>query len=198
MEALKGKVIPVIRTSKPEAAEAIVETLLGLGMAAFELNLTIPDCLALVERLVARHPRLVLGVGTVLDAVDAAQVIDAGARFVVSPAVLPEVAEACWKLSTPFFLGAATPTEILAAHRLGAAGVKLFPATQLGGVGFLRALKAVYPEIPIMPTGGITPAEAKDYFAAGAFAVGIGGGFSREPVDLPALHRAVEMVKEAG
>ena len=197
MEALQGKVIPVIRTNRPEAAAAIVEALLGMGMEAFELTLTISDCLGLVERLVARHPQLVLGVGTVLDAVDAAQVIDAGARFVVSPAVLPEVAEAAWKLSTPFFLGAATPTEILAAHRLGAAGVKIFPATQLGGVGFLRAVKAVYPDIPIMPTGGIDPAEAKEYFAAGAFAIGIGGAFSRSPADLPELQRAVEMVRAA-
>ena len=81
------------------------------------------------------------------------------------------------------------------AHRLGVTGVKLFPASQLGGVGFLKAVKAVYPQIPIMPTGGINPEQADDYFAAGAFAVGMGGVFSKEPVVKSDLIAAVKLIK---
>ncbi|MDI9409777.1 MAG: bifunctional 4-hydroxy-2-oxoglutarate aldolase/2-dehydro-3-deoxy-phosphogluconate aldolase [Candidatus Pacebacteria bacterium] len=192
LERFKGKIIPVLRTKTSQGAAEIVEILVEQGLDCFELTLSIPDCLTLVERLVARHPRVCFGVGTVLDEVDAARVIDVGASFVVAPAVLPEVAKVCWKFNVACFLGAATPTEIITAHRLGVAGVKLFPASHLGGVGFLKAVKAIYPNIPIMPTGGISPDQASDYFAAGAFAIGMGGVFSQEPVDRSQLITAAK------
>jgi 2-dehydro-3-deoxyphosphogluconate aldolase/(4S)-4-hydroxy-2-oxoglutarate aldolase len=101
--------------------------------------------------------------------------IDAGARFIVSPAVRPEVAAVCRTRKVDFFLGAATPTEVATAHELGAAAVKLFPAAQLGGPSFVRAVRSVYPGIALMPTGGIGTGDIAAYLDAGAACVGMGG-----------------------
>ncbi|MEM7524562.1 MAG: 2-dehydro-3-deoxyphosphogluconate aldolase, partial [Pseudomonadota bacterium] len=126
-------------------------------------------------RDLAADPALLIGVGTALSAADGEAAIEAGAEFVVSPAFIPGLGVVCAEAGVPLALGAATPSEALRAHEDGAAFVKVFPAKQLGGPGFVKALRSVFPQVSIMPTGGIGPGDIAAYFDAGAVAVGMGG-----------------------
>ncbi len=177
-------VVPVVRTPDAVLARRAVDWLRDTGIATFEITLTIPDALALVREL-APDPALHVGVGTVLDAAQAAACVDAGARYVVSPAVLPDVVAPCREAGVPCLLGAATPTEVLAAARAGCDAVKVFPVSSLGGAAHVKALKAVFPDVALVPTGGIDVAEIARYLRAGAAFVGVGGRL----VDVAALQR---------
>lgn len=171
---LRAQVIPVIRMGQAKTALTAVEWLHEGGMGIFEITASVPGYLEVIAELSAREDLLV-GAGTLLEAEEARKAAQAGARFLVSPCLVPEVIEAGTEASVPVIPGTATPTETLQAHRLGAAAVKVFPARQLGGPGYLKALGSVLPEIPVIPTGGIDIDEVDAYFAAGAFAVGMGG-----------------------
>lgn len=167
-----ARVAPVVRTSTEEAARRGVALLAEEGFDLFEITLTTPGAMDIIRDL-ARDPALCVGVGTVLTADQGREAMDAGASFVVSPAFIPGLVAASG--GTPVALGAATPTEALRAHEEGAAFVKVFPAAQLGGPGFVKALRSVYPMIEIMPTGGIEADNLASYFAAGAVCCGMGG-----------------------
>jgi 2-dehydro-3-deoxyphosphogluconate aldolase/(4S)-4-hydroxy-2-oxoglutarate aldolase len=177
-------VVPVVRTPDPELALRAVSWLKGAGLATFEITLTIPDALELVRELAA-DPVLHIGVGTVLDAVQARACVDAGARYVVSPALCVDVVAPCRDAGVPCVLGAATPSEVLAAHRAGSDAVKIFPVSSLGGAAHVRALKAVFPDLVLAPTGGIGVEDIAAYLRAGAAFVGVGGKL----VDVAALER---------
>lgn len=178
----RAGVVPVIRTRTEAAARRAVELLGGAGFSIFELTMTTPGARAIIADLAGNAGHLV-GAGTVMTGDDARACIDAGARFVVSPAVRADVAQVCTAAGVEVFLGAATPTEVAAAHELGSAAVKLFPAAQLGGPGFLRAVRSIYPHVPLMPTGGIGIGDIAAYLDAGAACVGMGGRL----VDVAAL-----------
>ncbi|HET7409037.1 MAG TPA: bifunctional 4-hydroxy-2-oxoglutarate aldolase/2-dehydro-3-deoxy-phosphogluconate aldolase, partial [Paracoccaceae bacterium] len=147
-------VVPVVRMREAAHAETAVQVLADSGIDAFEITMTTPGALELIARLRAKGTALI-GAGTVTTPEQAADCIAAGAEFIVSPVVLADVARACTERAVPCYLGAATPTEVLAAYRAGAAAVKLFPAAQLGGPAYLRAIRSVFPDIALMPTGGI-------------------------------------------
>jgi len=165
--------VPVIRTGSETTALRAVEWLSEAGLSVFEVTLTTPGAIDIIGRL-SQSEGLLIGAGTVLSEADCKSCLDAGARFVVSPAVVEGVAEICAGANTPCLLGAATPTEILSAWTTGASAVKIFPAGSLGGAGFLKALKAVFPEVPLVPTGGISIEEIPSYFEAGAAFIGMG------------------------
>ncbi len=167
-----ARVAPVIRTSTEAAARRGVALLAEEGFDLFEITLTTPGGMSIIADL-AKDDSLCIGVGTVLTADQGKAAMDVGASFVVSPAFIPGLVEAA--AGAPVALGAATPSEALRAHEDGAAFVKVFPAAQLGGPGFVKALRSVYPMIDIMPTGGIEAANMADYLAAGAVCVGMGG-----------------------
>ncbi len=167
-----ARVAPVIRTSTEDAARRAVELLIAEGFDLFEITLTTPGAMDIIRDLAA-NPSLCIGVGTVLSDEQGRRAVEAGAAFVVSPALVASLVEAC--NGVPVALGAATPTEALQAHEAGAAFVKVFPAAQLGGPGFVKALRSVYPMIDIMPTGGIEADHLPAYFNAGAVCVGMGG-----------------------
>ena len=97
-----------------------------------------------------------------------------GAEFIVTPALIPEVVEFCRDRDIPVFPGAMSPTEIFYAHQAGAEMVKIFPASSLGP-GYIKSIKGPFPDIPLMPTGGVTVEQVPDYFASGAEAIGVGG-----------------------
>jgi 2-dehydro-3-deoxyphosphogluconate aldolase/(4S)-4-hydroxy-2-oxoglutarate aldolase len=118
--------------------------------------------------------KALVGVGSVLDPEQCHQAIDAGAQFVVTPAVRPQVISASLNRSIPVLAGGLTPTELLQAHELGCELIKLFPA-QLGGPRYLKDVLAPLPFLKLVPTGGISPENAREYLAAGAVALGIGG-----------------------
>lgn len=174
-EKLRSAVVaPVIRTSTPEAAMRAVDLLSAEGFSLFELTLTTPGVFELLRDLAGRK-ELTVGLGTVLSAEQGQAALDCGAAFVVSPAFVPGLVDLCHEAATPVALGAATPTEVLRAHHDGADFVKVFPASQLGGAGFVKALKSVFPQIEIMPTGGINPPDISAYLDARAACLGMGG-----------------------
>jgi 2-dehydro-3-deoxyphosphogluconate aldolase/(4S)-4-hydroxy-2-oxoglutarate aldolase len=176
----EAKVVGIIRTG--DAAEAVraARAVAAGGINVLEVALTTRDGLDAIKEL--RDDDVLLGAGTVLDAATARLACLAGARFLVTPAVLPEVIETGHAYGVPVLPGAATPTEILAALRAGADLVKVFPAAQLGP-GFVRAVRAALPQAPLVPTGGVDAGNAVEWLAAGAVAVGCGGALTQGSAD---------------
>lgn len=157
------------------------------GLTVLEITLTTPGALKAIEHF-ARVPGVVAGGGTVLTREDARAVADAGGRFALSPVFDPDVVDEAHRLGLLAVPGTATATEILTAHRHGARLVKVFPAAALGGAAYIRAVRGPLPDIPLVPTNGITADNVFDYVTAGAVAVGVGGevfpkGFTLEHVE---------------
>ena len=177
-------VVPVVRTPTAALALRAVTWLRDAGLGTFEITLTIPDAMSLVREL-ASDESLHIGVGTVLDAAQAEQCVQAGARYLVSPAVCPAVVAPCLEAGVPCVLGACTPTEVMSALAAGSAAVKIFPVSSLGGAAHIKALKAVFPDVMLAPTGGIGVDEIATYLGAGSSFVGVGGKL----VDVAALQR---------
>jgi len=172
-------VVPVIRTGTEALARRAVDLLADEGFRLFEITLTTPGALSIIADL-SSNAALLIGVGTVRTAEQGAEAVEAGASFVVSPAFVPGLSVVCHQAGVPMALGAATPTEVLRAHEDGADFVKIFPARQLGGPGFLKVVRSIYPDIALMPTGGIEPADIKPYLQAGAVCLGMGGKLVNE------------------
>tara|TARA_E500000318_G_scaffold45447_1_gene42968 strand:+ start:256 stop:900 length:645 start_codon:yes stop_codon:yes gene_type:complete len=169
------KIVPVIRTPSADLAIRACEWLLEAGLQALELTFTTPDAHRVIETFARTAPDALIGAGTVRTPEQAKAAIDAGASFLVSPGAAPGVGEAAAKAGIPYLPGAATPSEVEARWAAGAAVVKIFPARECGGPGFLKAIRSVYPDIPLMPTGGVSPDTAKAYLDAGALCLGMGG-----------------------
>ncbi|MER7797943.1 bifunctional 4-hydroxy-2-oxoglutarate aldolase/2-dehydro-3-deoxy-phosphogluconate aldolase [Microbacterium sp. NPDC096154] len=177
------RLMPIIRSERQEDAAAIGRALLEAGCTVLEVSLTTPGALDVIAELREFAPGLI-GAGTVLTASDVASARDAGAEFMVTPAVTESI-DASVRLDIPVLAGALTPTEILAAHGAGASAVKLFPA-ELGGPAYFSALRAPLPHIPLIPVGGVTLEMGRDYLARGALALGVGSpltGRASDPVD---------------
>lgn len=168
-------VIAVVRAPDPHTAIRGIDALIAGGIRGIEVTYSTPDTPHVIADLVSRHEEsILLGAGTVTTPEQATEAVEAGATFLVSPVSTKEVAEALLDTNATVLLGALTPTELLSASRLGAHAVKLFPAS-LGGASYLRSLRGPFPDIPIVPTGGVNPANLAEWFEAGAMAVGAGG-----------------------
>jgi len=171
---LASKVIAVIRMSDASKLAAVAAALREGGVRTIEVTMTVPGAVEIIRELAGRkEPGDLVGAGTVLDAGTASDVIAAGADFVVSPVTNMDVVKACRDAEVLVAPGAFTPTEIVTAWRAGADIVKVFPATSLGPQ-FFRDLRGPLPRVRLMPTGGVTLENAKDFLAAGACCVGIG------------------------
>jgi len=167
-------VVAVIRLKDAARLRAVVDALAEGGVRALEVTMTVPGAVDLIRQLAPTlSGEFLLGAGTVTDAATAAAVIDAGARFVVSPVFRPEVVRACLDRDVPAMPGCFSPTEILAAHDAGADIIKVFPATALGPQ-FIKDVRAPLPQVKLMPTGGVSLDNAGDWIRAGAAAVGVG------------------------
>jgi 2-dehydro-3-deoxyphosphogluconate aldolase/(4S)-4-hydroxy-2-oxoglutarate aldolase len=167
-------VVAVIRMKDPGKLRAVVDALAEGGVRALEVTMTVPGAIELIRGLApTMPPGFILGAGTVVDAKTAHAVIDAGARFIVSPVFRRAVIEACHQHDVPAMPGCFSPTEILDAHDAGADVIKVFPATMLGPQ-FLKDVRAPLPQVKLMPTGGVTLDNAGDWIRAGAVAVGVG------------------------
>lgn len=177
-------VIPVIRAASADEARRAINAIKTGGIAIFEITMTVPGAVSLIEKLVASYgAEALIGAGTVLDAATARECIDAGAQFIISPALNLDTILFCNQAETVVMPGALTPTEILTAWNAGADFVKVFPAGALGGASYLKSLKAPLPHIKLIPTGGVSLQTAADFIRAGASAVGVGADL----VDLEAL-----------
>lgn len=168
------RVVAVVRNADAAVAHEIARACITGGLGLIEITLTTPDACALIADLVAAAPHGVeIGAGTVLDAAQVEATAAAGAAFLVSPATDPGVMTVAAAAGVPFIPGAATPSEIALGARLGAPVVKVFPAGVLG-LSFLRSMRAVMPDVPLLPSGGVGVADAPAWLEAGALAVAIG------------------------
>src|SRR5882672_4666750 len=167
-------VIPVVRASSPEEAVQVVEAIMAGGLTVLEITMTVPGAVQVIKELVKRFDDAIVGAGTVLDAETARACIDAGAQFIVSPALNLDTIACCRKLDVAVIPGALTPTEVVSAWNAGADLVKVFPAGALGGASYIKSLKAPLPQIELVPTGGVSLKTAADFIKAGAAALGVG------------------------
>ena len=170
----RAGIVAVIRIKEPAKLRAIVDAIAEGGIRALEVTMTVPGAVGLIGELAPTMPDgFLLGAGTVTDPETVGRVVDAGARFVVSPVFRRAVIEACHARGVPTTPGCFSPTEILDAWEAGADIIKVFPATALGP-GYLKDIRGPMPQVKLMPTGGVTLDNAGDWIKAGAVAVGVG------------------------
>lgn len=177
--------IPVLRAKSVAQALAVTKAMIEGGVTVVEVTMTVPGAVELLRELRREYgAKLLLGSGTVTTAAEAESTIDAGAEFIVSPSLHPDViaaTKAAGKVSIP---GALTPTEVITAWRAGADYVKVFPCSAVGGAGYLKSLLAPFPLLKLIPTGGVTLETAGSFLNAGASALGVGS----ELVNLSAIN----------
>lgn len=176
---LDSGIVAVIRADSFELAERMAHACLDGGIMVMEVALTTPGGLRLIETLSRTlvPQGALIGAGTVLDAPTARMAIDAGASYLVTPALDEDVVRLCNRYQVPSLTGAMTVREIVAAMEAGADVVKLFPGESLGPT-YLRAVMAPLPQAPLMPTGGVSVDNVGDWISAGAVALGVGGSLT--------------------
>ena len=167
--------IPVLRAKSVAQGRAVVEAMIAGGVTVVEVTMTVPGAVDLLKELNKEYgAKLLLGSGTVTTADQAQATIDAGAEFVVSPSLHPEVIAATKKNNKISVPGALTPTEVITAWNAGADYVKIFPCSAVGGASYLKSLLAPFPHLKLIPTGGVTLQTAESFIKAGARALGVG------------------------
>jgi 2-dehydro-3-deoxyphosphogluconate aldolase / (4S)-4-hydroxy-2-oxoglutarate aldolase len=176
IEKLKeSKLVPVLRAPSQEEGLRMAHALISGGVRVLEVTMTVPGAVDLIAQLSQSLAEdILIGAGTVLDPETAERCRDAGAKFIVSPALNLATVEWCKAEGIACAPGCLTPTEILTAHQAGADLIKIFPADAVGGSSYIKALKGPFPHIEFMPTGGVNLATIKGFFEAGAVAVGVG------------------------
>jgi len=167
-------IIPAIRAANSDDALFAAEAVSRGGLPIVELTMTVPKATELIVYLLKQHPQMLVGAGTVLDLETARACLDAGAHFITSPGLDLELVEFAVKAGVTVIPGVMTSSEIMLAVKAGADFVKIFPCAQIGGVDYLRALRAPFPHVPFIASGGVTQRTAGAFLAAGAVAVGIG------------------------
>jgi len=197
----RGRVVGILRYREAGDLDAVVAVLAEAGVPTIEITLDTPGALAAIGR--AAGAGVTIGAGTVLSADDVRAASDAGAGFVVSPSLIDEVVEGAHDLGIEPVPGVLSPTELHRAAGMGAEVVKVFPVGSVGGPGFVASLRGPFPEIGLLPTGGVEIAEIVAYLRAGADAVGLGGALTgphppKTDADLEALRaRALASVEAA-
>ncbi len=169
-------IVPVVRASSAKLARKAVDAVCFGGIPIAEITMTVPDGASLIQELVTEiGDEVLVGAGTVLDIETAQRCVDAGAQFVISPGYDSSLVSFVRSKGMLMISGALTPTEIMAACKAGSDIVKIFPCGELGGARYLRALRGPFPDVPMIPTGGVNLQTAADFIAAGAIALGVGG-----------------------
>ena len=167
-------IIPGVRVGSAEHARYAAHALHRSGIPIVEITMTVPGAIGIISDLKASLPEMIVGAGTVLDAETAQRCSDAGAEFLTSTGFVPEVVEFAREKNVLVIPGALTPSEVIQAWKAGADLVKIFPCAPLGGDAYIRALKAPFPQIPLVAAGGVNQQTALHYILAGASAVGVG------------------------
>jgi 2-dehydro-3-deoxyphosphogluconate aldolase/(4S)-4-hydroxy-2-oxoglutarate aldolase len=167
-------IIPSVRVPSAEDARFVAETLSQGGIPIAEIATTVPGALRVISELAKSAPEMIVGAGSVLDAETARRCLDAGAKFLTTDGLVPEVVEYANLEDVVVFPGALTPTEVIAAWRAGSDFVKVVPCAAIGGDKYFRALKTPLAQIPLIAAGGVNQQTAAGYLSAGAVAVGIG------------------------
>ncbi len=159
------RIVPVITIDDPDDAVPLARALAAGGLACAEITFRTPRAAEALRRITAEAPELFVGAGTVLNPDQAKRAIDAGAQFIVAPGFGPHMVDYCIERGIPVYPGIATPTEVEAALEKGLKTVKFFPAEQMGGLEFLKAMAAPYVDVQFMPTGGINAENVGRYLA---------------------------------
>ena len=167
------KVVALIRADSPDGLLDCAKALAEGGLTSIELTMTTPGAIRMLEKASAELPDFLFGLGTVLDAETARAGMLAGAKFIVTPALRPDVITLCRRYSVPVFCGAFTPTEIVNAWEAGADAAKVFPA-EFFGPAYIKSVKAPLPHIDLVPTGGVNAENVGDFLKAGATATAAG------------------------
>lgn len=199
-------IVPVIRASSAKEAMLGAEAVCAGGIPVVEVTMTVPNAVEVIYQLAkcAGH-EVLIGAGTVVDVETARRCLDAGAQFIVSPGSDAETISFVISQGKVMMPGALTPTEVMLAWKSGADFVKVFPCGMVGGANYIRALRGPFPEVPLIPTGGVNLDTAADFIRAGCPAIGIGGDLvsakalrAGDKLSITSLARQyVELVREA-
>ncbi|MDF2819767.1 MAG: 2-dehydro-3-deoxyphosphogluconate aldolase/4-hydroxy-2-oxoglutarate aldolase [Clostridiales bacterium] len=197
-QAIKGKLIAVIRNEDPDTAKAICHTLVDAGIDTLEITFSVNGAEKVISDLKSELPSALIGAGTVLSKEQAKLAHENGADFIVAPCIVDEVGEYCRENDILCSLGAATPTEVFRAYKLGCDVVKLFPGDCISPK-MIKGIKAPMPFIELMPTGGVDDTNIKEWFGSGAYAVGFGGYLTKgiDKTNLDELRRRCQKLIEA-
>ncbi len=168
-------IIPAIRVSSTEDALFAAEAVARGGIPIVEVTLTVPEATKVIAHVVQHAPEVIVGAGSILDAETARRCLDAGAKFLTSDGLDPETVKFALKEDVVIIPGTLTPTDVIAAWKLGPDFVKVVPCGHVGGASYIRALKAMFPSVPLIAAGGVTQLTAFNFILAGAVALGIGG-----------------------
>jgi len=167
--------VPVVRASSSDEAMQVIEAIKAGGVNVLEITMTVPGAVRVIEKVADKYGSDVLvGAGTVLDPETARACLLAGAQFIVSPALNLDTIAMCHRYSAPVMPGVLTPTEVITAWSAGADFVKVFPCGAVGGASYIKNLKGPFPQIKMIPTGGVSLKTAQDFIKAGASALGVG------------------------
>ena len=186
-------IIPGIRVATAAHARFAAEAVNRSGIPIVEITMTVPGALDVIAHLTKTLPEMVVGAGTVLDIETARRCLDAGAMFLTSTGLVPEVVEFALQNGIVVFPGAMTPTDVIAGWKMGADFVKIYPCGPLGGPSYIRALKLPFPQVPLIATGGVNQRTAGDFILNGAAALGIGSELIN-PEGLPSMRE--EQIRE--
>ena len=169
-------IVPVVRASSSAEALLAAEAVCAGGIPIVEITMTVPGAVEVIRQLKkSALDNMLIGAGTVLDPETARRCVDAGAEFLVSPGLNIATVEFAAREGKLMLAGALTPTEVMMAWNAGADFVKIFPCGNVGGAKYIRALKGPFPQIPLVPTGGVNLSTAGEFIEAGASALGVGG-----------------------
>jgi 2-dehydro-3-deoxyphosphogluconate aldolase/(4S)-4-hydroxy-2-oxoglutarate aldolase len=198
-------IIPAIRVPSAEDALFAAEAVSSGGIPIIELTMTVPGAIEVISELVRHSPKTIVGAGTVLDTDTARRCVDAGVQFLTSTGLDLSIVEFAQERDLVVIPGALTPTEVIMAWKAGSDFIKIFPCSQIGGAGYIRALKAPFPHVPLIASGGVNQQTALDFILVGAAALGIGAdlipheAIERRQADWiqELARRFVRIVKEA-
>lgn len=168
-------IIPAIRVSSAEDALFAAEAVSRGGIPIVEVTLTVPNAIEVIAHVVQHAPNLIVGAGGVSDAETARCCLDAGATFLTSDGLDTETVKFAVQENVVIIPGALTPTDIIAAWKLGPDFVKIVPCGHVGGDSYIRDLKAMFPKVPLIAAGGVNQRTAFNFIAVGAVALGVGG-----------------------
>ena len=194
----EGGIVPVIRADSADTALRIADALVAGGIRTLEITMTVPDAIGAIKAVADRFgSSVLLGAGTVTSRALAEGSLDAGAEFLVTPCVVPDVIAVAKERGVAVLPGAMTPTEVFTAWSSGGDIIKIFPASNVGGASYLKALKGPFPQIPLCPTGGVNLQTIGEFVKAGASAVGVGGELvSKAAIDAGDYGKITELAKQ--
>jgi 2-dehydro-3-deoxyphosphogluconate aldolase/(4S)-4-hydroxy-2-oxoglutarate aldolase len=193
---LDVKIVPVVRAATPEQAITASQAIWKGGIPIVEITMTVPNAIDVIRQL-AGSSQMLVGAGTVLDAGQARECIEAGAQFIVSPGFDPDTVRFVTGSGILMMAGALTPTEVIAVWKAGADFAKIFPCGNMGGASYIKALKAALPQVAMVPTGGVSLSTAAQFLDAGASALGVGGELvSSTALDAGDVSRITELARQ--